>query len=89
VLADQSFDITFFNLNEKPFEGAILRTTWEELKRQALIAHIGQPGQYRLTAKGWLVALECSDTSKSGEFNARVGRLCAAMKAHHCCPVKS
>jgi hypothetical protein len=79
-LGDRAIDSAFFDPEKPPFHGQILRTTWEELVRQERIAAIG--GLYRLTPSGWLVGLEISGDTQSKAYQARVGRLLAAMKRH-------
>jgi hypothetical protein len=82
-LGDRAIDTTFFDPAQPPFEGLILRTTWEELARQEYVESVGLPqSQYRLTAEGWLVGLEMSGTSQQGAFQERLGRLLATIKRH-------
>lgn len=52
-LGDRAIDTAFFDLNLPPFEGQLLRTTWEELARQGHVEKLSS-SQYRFTAKGWL-----------------------------------
>jgi len=59
----------------------VIRTTWEDMTRAGHIESIGQR-QYRLTAKGWLVGLAIAGLVPSDEYEARLGRLFAAMKSH-------
>ncbi len=80
-LDDRAIDTTFFNPGRPPFDGRVLRTTWEELERQGSVESLSSP-QYRLTAKGWLIALEVLGASKSRDYMERLGRLLATMKAH-------
>ena len=80
-LGDRAIDTTFFDSSRPPFEGRVLRTTWEELDRQGNVQRMGS-SLYRLTPKGWLIGLEILGTSKSSEFMERLGRLLAAVKAH-------
>jgi hypothetical protein len=81
LLGDQAIDTTLFDSDVPPFADAVLRTTWEELAHADCVNRIGE-GQYRLTAKGWLAALEVSGAARSGEYLERLGRVLAAMKAH-------
>jgi hypothetical protein len=80
-LADRPTDTTFFDPSQPPFEGQVLRTTWEELDRQGCVQSLDR-SSYRLTAKGWLAALESTGLSKSNDFLERLGRLLAVMKEH-------
>ena len=80
-LGDGALDTTFFESDERPFAGQVLRTTWEELAREGHVETVGAL-QYRLTAKGWLVGLEVTGISKSTAYRERLGRVLAAMKRH-------
>jgi hypothetical protein len=80
-LRDRAIDTAFLNPAEAPFADQVLRTTWEELIRNGCTESI-HDGQYRLTAKGWLTALQSSDAASSSDFQKRLGRVLAAMKAY-------
>lgn len=81
LLGDQAIDTTLFDSDAAPFAEVVLRTTWEELSRADCVNRIGE-GQYRLTAKGWLAALEVAGAATSGEYLQRLGKVLAVMKAH-------
>jgi len=81
ALGDSALDIGLFDPSQPPFDGAVLRTTWEELARQGFVERVGA-FQYRLTARGWLVGVEVTSKSKSPEYIDRLGRLLATMKRH-------
>ncbi len=80
-LGDQAIDSTFFDPEKIPFNGQILRTTWEELVRQQRVALVGS-STYRLTPAGWVTAMEISGEAQAKAYQERVGKLLAAMKAH-------
>jgi hypothetical protein len=80
-LGDRAIDTSFFDSNQPPFEGRVLRTTWEELVRQDHLENLNS-SEYRLTARGWLVGLEVSGASQSNDFLERLGRVLATMKRH-------
>src|SRR5580700_7597701 len=61
ALGDGAIDTSLFDPESAPFWGNVLRTTWEELVRTGYIEEIGT--RYRLTAKGWLLAMEASGIS--------------------------
>lgn len=78
-LGDRPIDTTLFD----PGSGAfvpILRTTWEELFQSCYIEQIGS--HYRLTPKGWLLAIEASGLSGTEAYQKRLGHLLAVMKRH-------
>jgi len=79
-LEDRALDETLFRTTEALFTD-VLPTTWEELAHQECVQKVA-PSLYRLTAKGWLVALELSGIAQSATYLQRVGRLLAAMKQH-------
>jgi hypothetical protein len=79
-LGDMAFDLKFFRGANVPFV-AILRTTWEEMLRNGCVTHHGTD-HYRLTAKGWLMALEEGGAVSSTAFMARLGRVLATIKAY-------
>jgi len=62
-----------------------LRTTLSELREAGLAEQIVQLGSskepYLLTLDGWFTAQKVSGRFGSAEFDARRGRVCAAMKA--------
>jgi len=84
-LGDRAMDTAFFDSEKPPFNGQVLRMTWEELVRQGRVAVVGS--LYRLTPDGWLVALEISGDAQSKNYQERVGHMLAAMK-HHVKPRK-
>ena len=57
-LGDRAIDVTVFQPDTPAFKD-ILRTTWESLERDGYLSAVASLG-YRLTAKGWLLALEAS-----------------------------
>src|SRR4051812_33477216 len=81
VLGDQAIDTTLFDISEQPFEGRFLRTTWEDLARGGYVDFL-RGSQYRLTARGWLAALEISGSAGSNAYQEKIGRVLAAMKGH-------
>lgn len=74
-LADGAIDTTLFDAEGPPFKETVLRTTWEELLREGHIEAVG--ARWRLTAKGWLLAMEATDVSTSPPYRERLGRLLA------------
>lgn len=80
-LGNQAIDTTLFDIADPPFADRIVRTTWEELARGEYVDCV-RGGQYRLTARGWLAALEISGEARSEAFQERVGRVLAAMKRY-------
>jgi len=81
ALSDRAIDTSLFDPTQPPFDGQIVRTTWEELARQGHVEKVGA-FQYRLTAKGWRVGLDLTSALRSAEYPQRVGRVLAAMKRH-------
>jgi len=81
ALGDQAIDTTLLDAEAPPFRESILRTTWEELVRGEYVTNV-RGGQYRLTPRGWLAALELSGAAQSAAYRERLGRVLAAMKAH-------
>ncbi len=79
-LGDRAFDTALFSPGEASFS-EVQRTTWQELSRIDLV-HELDADRYRLTAKGWLAALESSQMSRAAEYESRLGKLLGAMKAH-------
>jgi hypothetical protein len=79
-LGDGAIDTTLFDAGEPPFREAVLRTTWEELLREGYIEAVET--RCRLTAKGWLLAMEATDVSTSASYRERLGRLLGVMKRH-------
>ena len=67
------------NISQPPFANQILRTTWQDLARGEHVQSL-RGSQYRLTARGWLAALEISGVAQSKEYQERIGRVLAAMK---------
>ena len=64
-LGDRAFDTSLFDATTTQFESKVLRTTWEELLRLGYIECVTS-NCYRLTAQGWLVALEASGVTQRG-----------------------
>jgi hypothetical protein len=80
-LAGRAIDTNLFDAELPPFAETVLRTTWEELLREGYVEAVG--ARWRLTAKGWLLAIEATtDVSKSPTYRERLGRLLAVMKRH-------
>jgi len=79
-LADRAIDTNLFYAELPPFAESVLRTTWEELLREGYVEAVG--ARWRLTAKGWLLAIEATDVSTSPTYRERLGRLLAVMKRH-------
>lgn len=79
-LGDMAFDVKFFKGIDALFD-AILRTTWEEMLRDGCISRLGAD-QYRLTAEGWLTALEEGGAVSSTAFMTRLGKVLATLKAY-------
>ncbi len=77
LLGDRAIDVTLFDPSDSDLAG-VLRTTWEELLGAEYVEQIGT--RYRLTPKGWLVAIEASRGAASKEHQERLGRVLAAMK---------
>jgi hypothetical protein len=80
-LGDRAIETKLFDSTAEPFASQIIRTTWEEIVRAEYVEAVGAR-QYRLTAKGWVAGLEITELAQSREYEARLGRLFAAMKAH-------
>ena len=80
-LGNGAIDTTLFDSAGNPFADSILRTTWEELVRQGYVERIGA-SQYRLTAKGWLAAVQLVGVAESSQYKERLGKLLATMKGH-------
>jgi hypothetical protein len=84
-LGDDPISLRIFLSNDPRYERAVDRTTWEDLTRNEYLSLVfsteGARG-YRLTARGWLLCLELTGTSKSDGFKQRLGRIIAAMKRH-------
>lgn len=78
AVGDDAFDTT---LLEADAFAQILRTTWEDLMHAGCVERVS-PDAYRLTPKGWLAALEVSNTAKSPVFVGRLGRVLATMKGY-------
>jgi hypothetical protein len=79
-LGDRAIDVTVFEPGAPVFKD-VLRTTWESLERDGYLSVVASLG-YRLTAKGWLVALEASNIRGNPAFEQRLGGVLAAMKRH-------
>lgn len=79
LLADEPINLSLFHPDQPPFSGRILRTTWEDLKRDGYVEE-SVPFLFRLTPNGWLYCLELTGASKSQEVMGRLGALFAAMK---------
>lgn len=75
-----SIQSTFFGGAAPPFD-TVLQTSWAELESQEYVIRTGR-SQYRLTAQGWLVALEAVGMRQSQEFIARISNILAALKRH-------
>jgi hypothetical protein len=78
-LGDQAIDTRLFDTEKKPFAGEVLYTTWQELLRDGYTEQVRS--KVRLTAKGWLLALEAADVTASSGYRERLGRVLAVMKA--------
>jgi hypothetical protein len=74
-----SIQVTFFDATATPFSDAIFRTTWAELESQGYVLRTGE-SRYRLSARGWLVALEADGIGQ--EFRDQYGRIVGALKRH-------
>ena len=81
ALGNQAIDTTLFDICEAPFADSILRTTWEDLARGGHVDRVGG-SHYRLTARGWLAALEFSGEARSEAYQERIGTVLGAMKRH-------
>lgn len=84
-LADLCGDERGIRFGEEDLEPAApLRTTLGELKEAGLAKQVVMLGSsknpYLLTQEGWFIAQQVSGRFDSAEFDARRGRLCAAMK---------
>jgi hypothetical protein len=79
-LGDSAIDTTLFDPDADPFTGKILRTTWEELLRMKYVGLVGS--LYRLTSKGWLLAIDASGISQTKDYRERLGRLLAVLKKY-------
>jgi hypothetical protein len=80
-LGDRAIDTALFHAKTEPFASQILQTTWEEMVRAVYVETVGLR-HYRLTARGWLIGLEVAGLARSSDYEGRLGRLFAAMKAH-------
>lgn len=79
-LGSGSIQSTFFDGAGPPFN-TVLQTSWAELESQAYVVRTGG-SRYRLTAHGWLVALEAAGMRQSHVFIGKVGRILAELKRH-------
>ena len=61
-LGDHAIDVKVFP-PAAPVFSSVRRTTWESLERDGYVTSVASLG-YRLTAKGWLLALEASGLSR-------------------------
>src|SRR4051812_28282469 len=77
-LGDRAIDVHVFSPSAPAFAN-VLRTTWESLERDEYIGSVGSLG-YRLTAKGWVFALEAANLANDPAFLKRLGKVLAAMK---------
>jgi hypothetical protein len=59
----------------------ILPTTWEELKDQGFVGQTNSRWSYTLTARGWIKGLKLLGEFDTAEMKAKVGTLCAVLKA--------
>ena len=73
-----SIQTTFFDGSNPTFK-AVLQTSWAELESQGLVIR-SSGSKYRLTAHGWLVALEAAGARQSQEFFRKVSKILAALK---------
>lgn len=75
VLQERGADV--FDLDDPRFE-SILATTWEELEEALCVERV--QWDYRLTAYGWLKALEAAGRLGDPDMKENLGKLSAAMK---------
>jgi hypothetical protein len=69
---------TFFDGSDPTFK-AVLQTSWAGLESQGLVLKSGG-SKYRLTAHGWLIALEAGGVRQKPEFLKKVSNILAALK---------
>jgi hypothetical protein len=77
IIGDGRLDWTLFEQGDPRFE-SILATTWEELEEAVCVERV--QWDYRLTAYGWLKALEAAGRLGDPEMKENLGKVCAAMK---------
>jgi hypothetical protein len=78
IIGDGRLDSELFEPGDARFKG-ILATTWEELEEDGCLKRTSI-WDYRLTARGWLKALEAARTLGSPEMKEQLGKVCAAIK---------
>jgi hypothetical protein len=59
----------------------ILPTTWKELKDQGFVRQTNSRWSYTLSGRGWITGLKLLSQLDTDEMKAKVGTLCAVLKA--------
>lgn len=78
IIGNGRLDSELFEPADDRFKG-ILLTTWEELEEDGCLKRMSI-WDYRLTAHGWLKALNAAGTLGSSGIKEQLGKLCATMK---------
>jgi hypothetical protein len=77
IAGDDRLDWTLFDAKDQRL-AHILETTWEKLEATQCVERV--QWDYRLTAHGWVMALEAAGRLCDAEMKEDLGRICAALK---------